>query len=32
VEFFNAPGAHPVSGKTLKPVTRHMVLEHGIGG
>jgi len=25
VEFFNAPGVHPITGESLKPVTRHIV-------
>lgn len=28
VEFFNAPGLHPVTGKPLKEVTRHIINEH----
>jgi len=30
VEFFNAPGVHPITGKSLRPVTRHIVETYGI--
>lgn len=29
VEFFNAPGVHPITGESLKPVTRHIVETYG---
>jgi len=30
VEFFNAPGVHPITGESLKPVTRHIVETYGL--
>lgn len=29
VDFFNAPGVHPITGESLKPVTRHIVETYG---
>jgi len=30
VEFFNVPGVHPITGESLKPVTRHIVETYGL--